>query len=707
MIIALTDQYQLSITSPLHGTLVLLAFIGLMASCLLAFRRIYRAPDSNVPKVKVNGLNNNGRFTLLILTNIVAFISVLLFVLPLDEQVQTPSFDVLLTSGIVQPTKNEPFNLNELTSAEIQQALTSAEHIWLLEEQNNKTDNGWLRQWLMANFQEKVIRVNSVPALTALWQQGITQPSLLQVFGDGLSEQQWQRLSEYNADNTIEFSFFASAPRLGVVKLDWPRQLVLGQALTVTGQLQASREENRQFTLSLRHHEQVLASTVISGGESFSLSATSKISGLFNYQLVLTPLNEKLSEKLVTKASSKHQPWTRVENIAFSVVNGNQPQVLIKQSAPSFETRRLKQWLSQANSPVHIISQVSQNKWAQQKVNMTAMGENNISESALSETRSQQQLVESHLLNEKLLRDSDVLLMDSRMLLALEAEEVDAVYQAVNQGLGLFINADSSLLSAQSVDDKRNKILNLFSLAPADDTLEQVFPYWPAQPSQDVSQVIAPQSASIKITAKAGQSLVESATGQALVVKQAFGAGTVALSTLNETYQWALQAEPTFYSHYWQYLFAKIARSDDSTRWLLPAPTSFSKVQQFHDVCLLSSRARVDSPDIILSEYPLSGDKKCGQLLPQQPGWYVMQAFADEQTLLAEQARYYYAGNDFSAWQQANKRQAGASYAGITALSYFNKQLAERYQAANKVYLWLLMFIALSLLWFERKWYGS
>ena len=169
MIIALTNNYQLSIISPMHWGLVLLALIGLMASSLLAFRRTYRGQDKNVPNTKVNGLNKNTRFILLMLTNMVAFISVLLFVLPLHERVQTPSFDVLLTSGIVQPTKNEPFSLSELNSAETQQALTSAEQIWLLEDGISSTDNGGLRPWLMANFREKIITINSVQALTDFW----------------------------------------------------------------------------------------------------------------------------------------------------------------------------------------------------------------------------------------------------------------------------------------------------------------------------------------------------------------------------------------------------------------------------------------------------------------------------------------------------------------------------------------------------------
>lgn len=92
----------------------------------------------------------------------------------------------------------------------------------------------------------------------------------------------------------------------------------------------------------------------------------------------------------------------------------------------------------------------------------------------------------------------------------------------------------------------------------------------------------------------------------------------------------------------------------------------------------------------------------------------MVKAFAENQTLLAEQARYFYANSDFLAWQQANKYNASVMYANE---SYAGEKEAKNerlltstpsaqdtYQLVNKLYIWLILFLSLALLWIERKW---
>jgi len=85
----------------------------------------------------------------------------------------------------------------------------------------------------------------------------------------------------------------------------------------------------------------------------------------------------------------------------------------------------------------------------------------------------------------------------------------------------------------------------------------------------------------------------------------------VAISTLTQTYPWALESGEVFYSQYWQTILSKVTRVN-STRWLAAASDKLTLAKQQTEVCLISSSKQIFSPEIKLSNYPLSTYKKCG-----------------------------------------------------------------------------------------------
>lgn len=736
MIIALTERYQLLINSPLHWGLVLLALLGVMSSCGLIYRRFSAKPSGSRQKNSSALQREKLHFALLILGNGVFFISVLLFVLPIQAKTTAASFDVLLTPGFMHVGAAEEFNLAKVDNKQIHQALALAKQIWLLDEHAKGSNYLGLSQAVMTSYRDKIIVINSLAELTALWASASHRPwhafaptyhapPLLKIFGDGLTDLQWQPLLSYQQDsrqqqanqqtriNQLEFAVFASKLQTGVVDLSWQRQLTLGQALTVTGRLQQPITDSQQFQLSLVHHNHVLDSVIIAKDEPFSLTTTSKAAGLFTYQLQLSPLPEILTSQAPRRTPRQEGRGESIsEEIAVSVINDNQTRVLIKQSSPSFETRRLKQWLAQTHSQVLVISQISKNKWAQQQVNSVRNKKDDgskISDSDDFGASAEESIgMQGHLLNANLLAKHDLVIMDSRALLALENHEIKALYNAVSKGLGLLIYADETLLQAKNNSvDKLNKLLNLFTISSAEPSLAKVIALWPDKPKLALSQVISRQTAAIAITAKPGQGIVGSTSGQALVVKHPVGLGTVAISALNQTYQWSVQVTPAFYSHYWQYLLSQTARSANNTRWLSPMPTELAQVKQYQVICLISPPRQVESPVMALTAYPLSSDKKCARVSAEQKGWVELQAFDDNQELLAMQARYFYDRTDFLPWQQARKHQVSAKYTNSFSLASDKLSTGKYFQAIDKRYLWLIMFISLSLLWFERKWQSA
>lgn len=761
MIIPLTEHYQLAITRSLHWGLICVALIGLVITCALIYRRFKEKHKNAEQQVVTWKPIEKSHFIVLILGNIVAFISVLLLILPLQARVDSTSFDVLLTSGFNKSASAVEFNLVDLNSKQVQQKLKSAKYIWLLDENNDpytlSKNAKLLQQSLLSQYQDKVIVVNSVADLTTFWQTGpktdksnnhtsvdslpYSVPSSLAILGDGLTDEQWQHLlafkqriqgqqansalqtdlqshlsdnakqsvNNHATGNNIKFTFFASTAQFGLVDLQWQRELMLGQALIVTGRLQQPMEDNREFTLSLISNNHVMDQVNIKANQPFSLSTTSKITGLFTYQLLLEPLEEKPASQVLNHQSqnvsdeSVRIDETVSETIAVSVISGNVPRILIKQSAPSFETRRLKQWLKQSGSQVHIISQISQSKWAQQKINYAP--------ESLEQQRAQvtaKSNAEQYLLTKSLLAENDLLLIDSRMLLALESAEVEALYQAIKNGLGLFIYADATLVTSDKPRaDKVKRLLNLFRITSSDEERDQVTVNWPEKPHLAPSQSITSPSPSIIISPKEGQSIVQSLTGRALVAQQSLGLGTVAISVLDQTYQWPLQATPALYSYYWQYLFSTIARSESKTRWLTPTPSAFVRVNYQQNVCLLSPVPEVYSPSMNLTLEPLSQIKKCAGFSARNQGWYEFQAFNAKQVLLATQSHYFYGETNFLAWQQEIKHKISKKYAPIIARTESTVTPVIGYQAADKRNVWLLMLITLSLLWIERKWQTS
>ena len=720
MIVSLIGDYRLSIVSSTHWLLLLIAAIGLVTSCVLIYRRFTRELPRESRQVSNLSLNKIVHLFFLLVGNIAAFVSVLLFVLPFEAKIQALSFDLLLTPGLHLEKDSGEFNIPNMDNEQIQQQFESAEQIWLLVEENTADNSDALNQWLVQHYQDKVMVIRSIQELTTFWLQKDRQqskyfadskvPPLVKVFGDGLTSAQWQHLSAFNHSNKgdvalgknstdktneIAFEFTAAKRKLGLIDLTWPKQLSLGQALTVTGQLQQPADDNRQFQLSLVNNATELDSMIIQGNERFSLTAASKFSGIFNYQLLLREIPASATKQSHIQAIS--------EDIAFSVDDGSRLRVLIKQSSPSFETRRIKQWLSQANSRVQLISKISENNWAQQKVNSNEKDVTSTEPLASSSKVAEAAMV-SHLLSESLLIDNDILIIDSRMLYALADMEIDAIYKAVLNGLGLLIIADSSLIQDRNLLTERyQKLLKYFELTAGDNPNEQVVVQWPEKANIGGSEEITALSSSINIKPKLGQSIIESTTGKALVVKQSLGLGAIAISTLSETYQWALQMSPAFYSQYWQYLLSTISRGDTSTRWLVPMSARFNKINQQQNICLVSSNAQVYANEVKLSQYPLSQYQKCGLFLAQQKGWYQFTALSEAPRILAEQMRYFYDEAGFLAWQQAEKIRA--SIRNVENLRpKQHASHAKDYDQVNKFYLWCFLFLSLAILWIERKW---
>ena len=87
---------RLMVNTPFHWAIIFIALFGLLVSCGLIYRRFTQESQSSLTTQKAAGLNKYTHLSLLILGNVIALISVLLFLLPFQVKAPTSTYDLSL-----------------------------------------------------------------------------------------------------------------------------------------------------------------------------------------------------------------------------------------------------------------------------------------------------------------------------------------------------------------------------------------------------------------------------------------------------------------------------------------------------------------------------------------------------------------------------------------------------------------------------------
>ena len=518
------------------------------------------------------------------------------------------------------------------------------------------------------------------------------QPRLqhLTVLGDGLSEQQWQNMRA--SQPALKIDYVPAAKLSGFIDLRWPKQLVTGQSFSLSGQIQLSDAEQQVSDLyALELFDPMgnkLAEQTIRHAQSFSFALQAPISGNWLYQLQLRPQSS-------TRANSAP---LLTEHLAVAVHNLPSPSLLVIQSAPSFETRQIKDWAGSFGSRVTVFSQISKNRFLTQYLNAPKIDADQIEQLPIS-----------------VLSEFDLMIIDSRAISGLSEQQWLNIKQRVWQGAGLLILADSSLQNTLVQRDAQlAELINISSISQQVDA-QSTIPSWP---HSEIEQAIRVQA--LQLSIRGGERLVAGAQQQELVSRVNLGLGQIAVTLINNSYQWQRSGNGRQYSHYWQYLFSKLAANPASTYWLPQSLGTVARVQQADSVCALSPLAAPQAElkhasqtavvSMALNRDLLQQERYCGTYWPQQSGWYQLHLLTPvspdtgpaQQSGLLQQARYVYGEQDWLAWQQQRKQQA--SYAAAKQAAVLAPPTAQLHSyRLDKLWCWLLWLLCLSLLWFERK----
>lgn len=672
-------DYRLGEMSTLHWLALIFSILLCFCSCLMVIKRLSSSQQPSVISIR----------TINVLTvNVIALISVILLTLPIEHQDETLGFDLLITSNIQLSNR---FNHDSTLVEHLEQS----ESIWILESAYQDLNSEEL-SILSKHYKNKVMRFMRVEYLKEHLQNRTERVNTLKVYGNGFSSKQWSYLKNFAID------YYPSDKIAGLINLQWSKEISLGEILLVSGEMQDALKANIEqsnisnkviYEVSLLAYGQEIDSTRIQAGEIFTLKSHLKIPGKFVYQLTFKTLMGDTSQVNLTSKSGTS------ENIAFTVVNEQPLNVLIKQSAPSFETRQLTRWLAKYSARVTTFTEISKEKWQKKTVNFYTQVEDNITKPVSGNI-----VDESFQLTEAVLADIDFAVFDIRTLRTMQSDEMQFLYRAIEQGLGVYIFADTSLLTTPlNTTTPIDQAITRLLAATVDAKSSAVSVFWPTQGHHE--EILTQFPIGVSLRAEQGEVLAYDQSRNPLVNAVRVKLGQIALSTIDATYQWHLQNNEYFYRQYWQHIIKNLARNQKSTRWFPPKLVQIARVNEATNVCLLTQASKIRANDFILSQYPQADNKWCGQYIAFTPGWQRLTAIDDANNTSTVQYRYFYPEHSFLAWRQARLQNDSHRYSQFINHSATGAMIKPPYYVIDKSIFWLIFILSSTILWLERKFF--
>ena len=519
------------------------------------------------------------------------------------------------------------------------------------------------------------------PASNASWlldigQLRLQRPAIssLKVLGHGLSAEQWAEIPDHAEVN------FEASPLSGLVGIRWPGQLNLGEQLVVVGRYQNAESQAARLEL-IDPAGEAVDEILLRPGQEFSLSSTPRVAGRHEYLLRLWHDDQANTE----------------ETVATSVTSGRGARLLVIQSAPSFETRQLKNWAVEYGTPLLMLTRISRDRHISQAVNLPDNADTKLSPALLAR--------------------QDLVILDGRSWVDFSAVQRAWLSAAVHDGLGLLVMADHTL--AEALPKAGDALLGDFSMRPVEQENELTVPSWPGAKPQTPLPFLP-----FSLEARQGRTVVTGEQGEALNLVVAVGRGQVALSILREQYRWPGAGERAVYTAYWAMLMRETGRRR-STPYLLPGPAdSLNSVAHKMNICARGNgqamNASIQGPAIAgegpmpqkdsqlisvdFAEDLLGSARQCATFWPTEPGWHQLSLQDTVSGEVLDQASFYvFKSSEWLTYRQQLKQQASLQRVARNPLQQDQVKSRATATPLSSFWPWLVLMVAASLLWLERK----
>jgi len=484
----------------------------------------------------------------------------------------------------------------------------------------------------------------------ASWRNTIPVNAALHILGFGLEEDEWQCL------NKLPLRFDASELPSGISKINWTHRLNAGESFRVQGNF--LNQTDSKTKLVLKGLNTGLDSIEIGAKRSmpFSFGTVPKQSGRAVFRLLA------LSGK------------DTIENEALPLLIEPQKtlKVLMLSASPDFESRFLKNWLSENNYAVAARSTISKNKTT------TAFG--NMNKLPLEKITS------------SLLKNFDVLITDATGFSSLSKPEVSVILaQASRKGLGLIFRADSA--SASFIKEK-------FAIYPFGNPQKQL--NLKLNNEAGLRLTIQTDHPSFIRNQPGTQVLVQDEAAHLVVSSKLYGSGKLLLSTLNNTFTWQLLGRQKEYSAFWSMLLSKaakkISRKENLAYPFFAGKNSMTPL--FLETADKTTALKVNGKAVYLSQTPAIPFLQEGTFWPDQTGWLPVSTGGNSANWV-----YIFDQTDWKALKAAEKIKQTQRYVRQSVIS---RQISKNQQKEELVFVppfWFYLFFLLSctFLWFETK----
>lgn len=506
----------------------------------------------------------------------------------------------------------------------------------------------------------------------------LREPALndIDIRGYGLTREQWQ---EFPA--VINISFQAPAIS-GFTDMHWPRSLLSGETLPIGGRYTIQQGENPVngaiIDLALLDPVgNIVDETRIRNGAHFSLAARPRGRGNLNYTL-----QSRMGDTLLAE-----------QTVSTSVGTAASIKIMVQQSAPSFETRQLKNFAAGQGAQVLVNTQISRGKSISQSIHLPVGSETSFSPASLA--------------------TQDVLIMDGRALVNLAEQQRQWLSDAVEQGLGLVVIADASLVNAPWLAD--DNLLTGFALTADPNAKTEVVLRLLSNSASRWQQPIP--VAAIQLQAADADRLIDDHHDNAMVVNKAYGLGQITITLISKSHRWLTSGQREQWSEYWATLIDAAGRARDDSYLLPQTDAAFFEAGETIPVCAMSATESLvisvipavigagQVYEVRLTADTLGSPRQCGWFQARHAGWHQLQLRSlTGKRLLDQQGIYIQKDGQWLAQKRQLRVDASnhrlANNTTDTVVSQRGKWVSK---PVSSMSLWLLLVLCASLLWLERK----
>ncbi|MDN3584818.1 hypothetical protein [Mucilaginibacter flavus] len=510
------------------------------------------------------------------------------------------------------------------------------------------TDKTFTLQEAIKKENAKAILLNNADELAA--DSTITQVCVL---GDGLDKDELAKL------NGLPVVFYPTPSKQGISAINWNQNLKAGDALIVQGNFKNTSA--KKVKLILKGLSTGLDSMEVNntGNNPFQLSTIPKSTGKNIFYLLAITGKDTIEN----------------EQLPIQIEPVKPLKVLMLTASPDFESRFLKNWLSQNGYGVVVRSAISKDKFNKEFINIDQFSIDHLSQATLSKF--------------------DVLIGDLTVLKTLNSSEASALQQEVTQkGLGVIVKGDSTNHSTSWLQrDFPTDRLAIKDPAPVSLVLQ-------GQLNKSNKLNVGP----VYIKSQSNtQNLVSDEHGHALANITLAGSGKLIFTPLNNTFSWMLNGYKSDYTNLWSLLIGKAARrAPVMENWdmLSSIPTISKPVQLQLQSAATPSGIKIGDALVSPTQHNLLPFEWQTNYWPQISGWQSAQQAGGALNWF-----YVYGEQDWPVIRALSKQMATKNYVDQNHIdSRVTKQIHEKSTiAVSKIYFYVLLLIACVFLWVEAK----